>query len=346
MRVAFLALLLARPGPAADAVFFGALQAITRESITIRFPDGTLLDAGIPSKGNLAAGTLTAQYKLADQVQIIYKPNTELKTIRLVRSATPEEAAQVAASLYWRSEENLLEHPAAPARPTHDTLELEHARQVNLDRAANMPNFVADEIAKRYIAPKSNPAAWQPLDTIESEITFRAGDPTRQHVRINGKPWNRPKLPGVDWSVEFGTELKPLFDLNCPNTFTFEGRQEMHGQQLLAFRFSSPPDGCFGSFGHGGKRYLPARTGRTLIEESSGNMIQYEEDATEFPQGFPADSWKEVTTWDYVKSGDTTYLLPITVDFLEGFSAGELIHIAIEYKDHRHFEASTHLTFH
>lgn len=27
---------------------------------------------------------------------------------------------------------------------------LEHARQLNLEHAANMPNFVADEIAKRY----------------------------------------------------------------------------------------------------------------------------------------------------------------------------------------------------
>jgi hypothetical protein len=28
--------------------------------------------------------------------------------------------------------------------------ELEHARQVNLERAVSMPNFIADEVAKRY----------------------------------------------------------------------------------------------------------------------------------------------------------------------------------------------------
>lgn len=70
---------------------------------------------------------------------------------------------------------------------------LEHARQVNLERASNMPNFVADEIAERYTA-RGDSSKWKHKDTIETEITVRGIQLNRQHWRRNGKPVS----PGVD----------------------------------------------------------------------------------------------------------------------------------------------------
>ena len=58
-----------------------------------------------------------------------------------------------------------------PFRAADDDSRLERARKVNLAYAANMPSFVADETARRYTS-KSNSAKWQPLDTIQSEVTF------------------------------------------------------------------------------------------------------------------------------------------------------------------------------
>jgi hypothetical protein len=58
--------------------------------------------------------------------------------------------------------------------------ELEHARQVNLERAASMPNFVADEIAERYTR-RSDSAKWKHEDTIETEITVRGIQISRQN---------------------------------------------------------------------------------------------------------------------------------------------------------------------
>src|SRR5580692_122241 len=65
---------------------------------------------------------------------------------------------------------------------------LEHARQVNLERAAKMPNFVADETAKRSTGHVDSPK-WRYDDTIETEITVKGTQLTRQNWRRNGKPW-------------------------------------------------------------------------------------------------------------------------------------------------------------
>src|SRR5580704_16289574 len=92
-------------------------------------------------------------------------------------------------------------------------LKLEHIRAVNLERAAALPSYVADEIAVRYRSKHVDPPQWQHVDTIESEIATRGDGFVRQHTTVNGKPWNKPSLPdGLTWSVRFGEAIKQLFD--------------------------------------------------------------------------------------------------------------------------------------
>jgi hypothetical protein len=229
---------------------------------------------------------------------------------------------------------------------------LEHARQVNLERAANLPNFVTDEIAIRYKSRHTDPPQWQRVDTIESEIVVQGGGFSRQHTMVNGKPWNKPNLPdGVQWSVIFGYELKPLFSPDCHTTIEYAGREERHGKPALAYRFRSAPDGCFGAmsikngFLSARKSYNPARTGRFLVDDPDGNLIHFEIEAKEFPKGFDADPLRGIESWDYIKIGDTTHLLPVASELFVGFTRGDLWHVTLEYKNHRHFEASTNLTF-
>src|SRR5262249_6494720 len=151
--------------------------------------------------------------------------------------------------LAWRREDNLLKDSEQAARTGRipigaGQVEFENARRVSLERAANMPNFVADETAKRYISRHTNPPEWMLVDTIVSEVAFQKGNPTRQHVRINGKPWNKPELPGLNFGVDFGTDLKYVFDPACGNSFDFVGSEETNGKHVLAFGFRSPVNGC------------------------------------------------------------------------------------------------------
>ena len=231
---------------AADLEFAGSLERIAHDSILIRLADGKRVEARLPIPGTLGPETISAHYKLDDEVQITCKPKgqdkcLELKSLKFLRPPTPKERALVLGS----------PKPTSPPQP-----ELEHARQVNLEPAANMPNFVADETAKRYSSPrKANPPVWKLVDTIESEIAIKGSVPTRQHVLINGKPWNIRSswLPGINWGPLFGAEIKPVFDPECPTTVDSEGRQEVRGKQLLVYRFTSPPDGCSETAFWGGK---------------------------------------------------------------------------------------------
>jgi hypothetical protein len=322
---------------AADFEFTGSLERVTPETILIRLAGGDRIGAKLPKTGALAAETISARFKLADEVHITCKPMghdkcSDLKSIQFLRPPTPKERALVLGS----------------PKQAADSLELERARQVNLDRAANMPNFVADETAQRYLSTnRTNPPDWKLVDTVESEIAFKGDVPTRERVRINGKPWNKSGwLPGINWVVAFGTEITPVFNPECPTTIDFDGQQEVRGKQVLAYRFTSPPDGCFWTATWEPKHYNPARTGQILIENPGGGMIRYEEEASEFPKGFGLDSTKNVILWDYITIGDASHLLPVALDFFVDVNPGGLWHVSVEYKNHRRFEASTNVTFH
>jgi hypothetical protein len=74
-------------------------------------------------------------------------------------------------------------------------------------------------------------------------------------------------------------------------------------------------------------------------------LLQYEEEANQFPPGFVVVSAKEVTRWDYLNSGDTTYLVPLSYELFLDFASGDKWHISAEFKNHRHFQSSVNLTF-
>ena len=82
-----------------------------------------------------------------------------------------------------------------------------------------------------------------------------------------------------------------------------------------------------------------------FIDDPDGNVIQVDDEADEFPADFEFAGREEHISWDYVKIGDNSHLLPVRVNFLVSYSEGTRYRVEVEYKNHRHFEASTNITF-
>jgi hypothetical protein len=365
------AILVLQPGLAlaGDNSFSGTLERVGGGSISIRLADRRVIDALLPSTPPLESATVLAKYSLGDTLEVTCKPiqpvweegtskyqSLEVTGIRLVRRPSPQELSKILEAPPFREGKNLLKRREAPPQPAQvadpadssvpGARELAQARLVNLEYAAHMPNFVADEKAKRYrIGPGSS--AWRDFDTVESEITFKGNHASRQQIRRDGKPWEQPfeALPGFKWYEGFGTEITPLFDPRCPTTLEYQGRSKPGGKQLLDYRFRTPIDSCFPYFFFDYQRFNPARTGHVFIDEPAGNIIQLDEEATGFPREIQFAERQEHISWDYVKIGEDSHLLPVRANFLVRYYDGTRYRIEVEYKNHRHFEASSNITF-
>jgi hypothetical protein len=345
---------------AADAVFSGGLEELTQERLTVRLTDGKRITARLPRKGDLSAAAIARWYQVADQVQMTCKRSGafvkdgdylawDLEQLRFLRTATPEERSSATTRRPWREKQNLLRGsavagPAGSLPPNSPTTGLALARQVSLEYVSKLPNFVADEVATRSrLADDSS--SWQEVDIVESEISIRGNYSIRQHVRVNGKSWNRASLPLFNWDTGLD-ELKPLFDPECPTTIDFEGREVVDSKPLVVYRFHSPQDGCFSFLTDGLYDYNPVRTGRFLVDDASGRVAQFEVECGGLPPGFRVLEEKETLTWDSVKIGDAVHWLPVAFDVVFRYATGACWRAAVRYRNHRHFEAAVTVTFH
>src|SRR6201999_3450828 len=113
--------------------------------------------------------------------------------IRLIRRPIQEELLQLLGGVPFREGKNMLQRPETPPpQPSQGPgagvpggAELERARQVNLEYAENMPNFVADEKARRSRRGPGS-STWRDFDVVESEITFQGNHAARRQIRRDG----------------------------------------------------------------------------------------------------------------------------------------------------------------
>jgi len=366
-----------------DLVFSGDFQRVTDVSISIRLADGRIIEVrNTQTHGQLSPGALAKRYGVGDQVKITCSPikgvysqligrslDLQLKKLQLLRAPSAEEAAKALASKAWRQSPNLLrtdrpwlpapeesQPPAVPPAEPGDgpgkgpaldwPARLAQIRAHILEFVAEMPNFVADEVARRYVS-NTKPPDWRLVDTIESEITFRGSAISRQNMVVNGKPWNSPyrALPGFKWTDAFGSQLRFLFDPTCPTTFEPGGRVNEGDRSLPAGSYSSPPDGCE-FYWQDYQQFYPGKTGRILLDEGEENVIRLETNSEVFPEAFPISAIEKRVSWDFVKIGDAVHVLPVAAEITVVLSNGEMRLAKHEYRNHRHFEAASKVTFH
>jgi hypothetical protein len=213
-------------------------------------------------------------------------------------------------------------------------------RQVNLDHTAKMPNFIADETAVVYESESdARPPVWRRPYTIESEVVFVDGKMRRQNQRRDGQVADKPYAIA---NGGFGIEVRPLLDPSCPTTIEFESST----RGMTWFRFRSPANACFGEIGTDqASSHRVARTGRFLADDLTGDLIRYEEEGDGFPKDYYMQQRNEIVTFEYVKIGDASYLLPVSVEFWWRNLNAKPVRKVLTYKNYRHFEASSKISF-
>jgi hypothetical protein len=349
-----------------DLTFSGNLQRVGNHSISVKLRDRRAIDAVLPDSGNLTPSRLAGQYTMGDEIEVVCRQiqplweqdtsrmqSLEVVSIRFLRKPPPEQLANLFEARA-REGVNYLKVPELPASSQVPAItpngpgreRLEHARKINLDDLAHMPNFIADENAKRYRSG-SHSQPLRPYDTVESEIAFKDRRAVRTQIKRDGETWNQPfdALPGYKWYEGFETEIGPLFDPDCPTQIEYRGAATTNGRKSSEYVFRSPVDGCFPFLYFAYQRYNPARTGRFSIEDPAGKILQVHDRSEKFPPDFEFQAREEHFTWDYVKIGESSHLLPVHAQFTVTYRDGVRYRVDVDYRNHRHFEANSNLTF-
>jgi len=332
---------------AADRVFTGSLERVTHASVTIRLADGLIVDAVLPA-------AIAVPYHLADQVQIACVPvktvydasadlhyHLRLKSLRLLRPASPQEQAAKIDSLSWQPGENLLQPSRAPV-PTAEPPGLDRVRQVNLDYVSKLPDFVADETNRRNRSHDLG-KPWGLEHTVQDEIAVSDLGVTRRNIHKHASTLSGAMEKPLKF--DFGLHLEAIFNVQCATTVGFAGREEVDGQPMLVYFFHAPPRVCLGAVVHNGNRQVVAITGRILVDAANLRVLRAEWEGAGFPERFAVDRYTATYLWGNATVDGSSYLVPVSSEIVIRMSDGSTERGTTEYKNHRHFEAATSITF-
>jgi hypothetical protein len=363
----------------------GSLVAVTRYAVWVRQANGVLIFARLPDEGALAAQTLAGRHKVGDQVLLkcslidqVHDDNEnewfDLQADKL-DYLRPPSAAELASALGSTARRrpgrlNLLPAPATNEGPAALSLKsvtipdepspasgqddpaakLTHFRELTWKWLSALPNFTADESTSSYRSQAATPPKWQTTETLQSEVSFRGTQEIHRNIVRNGEKWNDPFAllpPAARASLQHGL-LANIFDPNCSVTLTFSKRALAAGTPVLVYHFTAPPDSCFGpDWGRKGEgaRFYAGHQGDVAFAETDGLVRRLESSTTGLPKGFYTQSTESRATWDILKIGDERYLLPIDVQTLVVRSDGTMNGSVRKFKNHRHFEADSNITY-
>lgn len=331
---------------AADRIFNGSLERITHTSIAIRLGDRLVVDAALPA-------AFAVPYHLADRVEIDCTPvktvydapsglhyHLQLKNLRQLRPASPQEQDAMMESLSWQPGENLLQPARVPA-PAAEQSQLDRVREVNLDYVAKLPDFVADETSRRFRSYDLG-KPWGLEHTVQDEVTVKDHRVFHRNVHKHAST-----LSGVldkPLNFDFGLHLEAVFGPQCASQVEFVGREEVDGLPMLVYLFQIPPGVCFG-VAHNGNRQFAAITGRILVDAANLHVLRSEWVGAGFPEKFAVDRFTTTEQWGYATIGGSSYLVPVSSEIVLRMSDGSTERGKTEYKNHRHFEAATSIEF-
>ena len=233
------------------------------------------------------------------------------------------------------------DRPMMRRLPPEEAL-IELTRDVVMSFIDDLPNFVCDQITKRYESKTVKPE-WKYKDRIEVELFFTNGQEDYQKVRLNGRRLKKgsPEDSG-QWSTgELGGVLGDIFHQPSNARFKLRGDSTAAGVKAKEYAYSVIREDSHWTI-RMGRSVRPAYSGAVWIAPATGQVLRVEMSTTSLPTDYEYDKVEETIDYDWVPIGDRKYLLPVrSANLACHFHSFDCNKNEIEFKNYRKFNVES-----
>ena len=233
--------------------------------------------------------------------------------------------------------------PAANRTPSGDPL-IEKARETVFDYVDNLPNFICSQITRRYESHKIQ-TDWKYKDRFEVELLFTGNKEDYRNVRRNGKPLKKgsPEDTG-QWSTgEFGSVLAALFHPESSAKFKFRSDSTAAGSAAKVYDYVVPKATSHWEI-RMGFPIKPSYSGAVWIDPENGRVLRVEMGTKSLPSNYPVDKVEEIIDYDWVKIGETKFLMPMkSVNLACQAGTFDCTKNEIEFRNYRKFSVESNI---
>lgn len=209
--------------------------------------------------------------------------------------------------------------PAAAAVPAPAAANpiIEKARETALNFTETLPNYICQQVTARFITTSHTPN-WRPQDVVTAEVVYENGKESYRNLKINNKPVKdkAPEASGA-WSTgEFATVLVDVFSPSTAADFRFRKDAVIAGQNAKVFDFTVDRENSHWSIQAPSQSVRPAYKGSIWIDTRTHRALRIEMQAMYMPAEFPFDKVESATDYEYVRLGESQFLLPVHAESL------------------------------
>lgn len=208
-----------------------------------------------------------------------------------------------------------------------------------------LPDFVCTRITKRSRDAPGAGERWQPLDTVEEELTFVKGHESYRLLKFNGKPV-KPSAhvtSGFKSGGEFADVLIGIFAPDTNAQFQWERDEDSGERHTSVFRFRVQREHSGYKVNQGTKRVVVG-FGGLLYEDGDSGVVERMHIETDDPEGLSVGGIATDVRFIEVTIAGQRYLLPGQAEARIRYKGGALKR-EMEFRDYHKYVADTSVEF-
>ena len=216
--------------------------------------------------------------------------------------------------------------PPKPLEPP-DSVEqgkaLEAAREYALNYEKQLPNFICDEITRRYEDPHRTGVRglqdpdWRPVDTITTKLTYFEHQEKYEVLMVNNSSvvnGSLDKLGGAVSTGEFGSAMRSIFEPRSGAHIEWDKWATLRGRRMYVFAFDiDQPHSQYSIMWERSNQIVPAYRGKIYVDRETNMVFRIVEAPYDIPSTYPVQAVSTIIDFDFKKIGDSEYLVPMNV---------------------------------
>jgi hypothetical protein len=238
---------------------------------------------------------------------------------------------------------------SAVAQSSPASTVLAGARAYALDYSLTLPDFICNEVVRRY-REGADPGAWTLTDTLTVRLSYYGHREEYKLLQINGKAADRSyeSLFGSISEGEFGSLLRQVFEPDHTTEIRSVGSDTIRNTPVAVFSYRMTAEHAryAVNFVINDKRYsaVAGRRGRVYVEPATGRILRITSAADGLAPDFPVQKLTSTLDYDVTAIGDRTFVLPRSADVQ--MEAGTYqTRNSIDFQSYHKFAADTDVSF-
>jgi len=212
--------------------------------------------------------------------------------------------------------------PPPPPSSEDQAKLLDEVRDYAVNYTRRLPDFICLEQTRRFVDTTGRDS-WRPTDIISARLSYFNQREDYKLISQNDRvitDASYTSVGGATSTGDFGSTMERIFARKSNTRIEWERWATLHKRRMHVFSYRVPLEYSDFSIRSSqdakdpGVTVLAGYHGEIFVDRDLSAIMRITKEADNIPASFPVQQASETLDYDYIKLGDSEFLLPLSVD--------------------------------